>query len=485
MPLASQLTQRGLRGSNQRRRRVSPSGTVEGQQRAGLKQTGGVYQPGGGAAQTPGLTQGGGTLNNMGAQMGQTAPGAAPGGISPDLRQGLEARVSGEQRMAMGGAQGGQAPGTLGRGQADSQQARAMGGANTYDYGSPTNIPVIGHQQRGEGRAPGTPFGGGMGQNPGQMPMPGLPTKVPGPGAPNPTDRFNTGGPAGTSPGGGYGPQNGTPTPPGQGTDAMMEDAIRAALEDYMQGPDVEGITDRYNRDLSQSKIDSRARMGALGMSGSGASASLQAGLARQSADATQSAIDQEKQRLMGNAMAATGMGIGLDDMAVRRALLEQLYGPGAGDGVEDDPSSDPTGGNHGVGGGDAPVTGDAYRADDRANLGDHVTNTMDWISGQMPFSNETYLGSRDELPGDAIFMYARNGMEWYETPDGKQFVVPNTEYDNAPYDLIDDSTEVEKAEQIPGFNEGEAEKITYNQTTGLTVYRGSDGKYYSIKGSH
>lgn len=215
---------------------------------------------------------GGASLNNMSAQMAGSAG------------QGMQ------QTLNPGGLQS-----WNGRGQ---NSGWTSGGYN-------------GGLNHGNGISPHGPSGKNFGYDPTRRTWPS--------NGPNPNQQY------------GSDPQNpGAESYEGSTADAM-EDAVQKALEQWLAGANEQEIMDRYQRDTRQGIVDSRARMGALGMSGSGASASLQSGIQQRGADMAQRAISDENARLAGQAMNAVGMGIGLDDMSVRRALLEQLYGPDAG----------------------------------------------------------------------------------------------------------------------------------------------------------
>lgn len=309
-----QLRNAGMRGSNSNRRRHMGNGgganTQMQQDRAALSSSGSPYQQGTGA-HVPGQTAqtaapSAPSTNNMTAQM-----------AGPANQQAVQASLA--NRMGMGGHRGAAGGGLQMGAQAGMAATNNAAGLQSIDGRAQTSGYTTGG------------YNGGMNMGNG---IPADRYQPPGGGDPLRTYADRAGGYQGRHLDGNDTQQqdNNDPQDPGQqggDTDDLMEDSIRAALEAYLNGPDEGEIMDRYGRRTDQNIVDARARMGSLGMSGSGASASLQAGLHRQGADMAQGEINNEKQRLMGNAMAATGLGMGLDDMAMRRALIEQLTGGG------------------------------------------------------------------------------------------------------------------------------------------------------------
>lgn len=139
----------------------------------------------------------------------------------------------------------------------------------------------------------------------------------------------NPGGGGGAGGGGGGGGDGGGAAGSSAPTADLLEDFIRQQILNAMQGPDAAGIEKRYRDQMSQGIVDNRARFGAMGMGGSGAVASMEAGIANQARNAADEEVRREQQRMWGNALGSMGAYMGLEDVAMRRALLEAMAGQG------------------------------------------------------------------------------------------------------------------------------------------------------------
>jgi hypothetical protein len=413
-----------LRNSNLNKRRAINGGYAgqSNQQQvdqAVISNAGNPYQknPGGGGA----------SLNNMSAQMAGSAGQGMQRALNPGGLQSWNGRGQ-NSGWTSGGYNGG-----LNHGNGISPHG---------NRGNRIEVLGAGSVRKGGDLAPQTPPSNG----------------------PNPNQQY------------GSDPQNPGAGSYGGSTADAMEDAIQKALEQWLAGANEQEIMDRYQRDTRQGIVDSRARMGALGMSGSGASASLQSGIQQRGADMAQRAISDENARLAGQAMNAVGMGIGLDDMSVRRALLEQLYGPDAGGNQIASPQKTGGNGNGGYNGGGVNVPGapdndQAFGSDyyDPNSGGGFINNAYLRYIG-----NNELLGGSFGLPTEA----SQYDLAGQVRQDGGQVGVLDAEqqYSGAP------AQTVTSASDIPGWP-GQVKKI--DMVGNYTLYEGSDGNRYLIRGSH